>query len=476
MRSVTRAQRKALQAVAWLGFLGLFAWFYRQALWTYFSQDDFPLLITSKPGDIPILNFFKAGGPSAYRPVTQHFYFYFNQLLFGFDPVGHHLANMAVHLINALLVGMLAQRWVAAWTFLPAAFAYAFHPVHFFEVYWISAITQSGYLFFLLSTLLCFSLYRSRAKAAFAIAAYVAAVCAFLSKEDSVALPLIVTLSALLPLATERLSRRRLAVSLIPFWLLLGAFWAFRLWVMGMGLPNEGAYIFSFDLARTGDKIWNYSLWLFKGRVWSFALALAGLCIGVLVWRLGKERGQERRNFILRALLLAAMASASIAPSFLIPSTVEYYLSFPSAVLAWMMALLLDRLPAGWLRAIATALLLSSLFHLGWEGRNFRLSVDDLYVPLPRKAEMCRHWVEKLRLQRPPPEECDLLFRDVPMPSAWEKEWFIYLPMVAWKRIYPHVAAHTQQDPEPDMPSGQCIRVWSFADGDAVLMEASGGE
>lgn len=476
MRSVTRAQRKALTAVATLGFLGLYAWFYWQALWTYFSQDDFPLLITSKPGDIPILNFFKAGGPSAYRPLTQHFYFYFNQILFGLEPVGHHFANLSVHLLNALLVGMLAQRWIATWTLLPAAFAYAFHPVHFFEVYWISAITQSGYLFFLLLTLLCFALYRSRAKAAFVIAAYVAAACACLSKEDSVALPLIVTLSALLPLATERLSRRRLAVSLLPFWLLLAAFWAFRVWVMGMGLPNEGAYIFSFDLARTGEKVWTYSLWLLKGRVWSFALALGALCTGVIAWQMQRGRSEEGGKAAFQALLLAAMAVASIAPSFLIPSTVEYYLSFPSAVLAWMMALLLDRLQAGWLRTVATALLLSSLFHLGWEGRNFRLSVEDVYVPVPKKAEMCRRWVEQLRLQRPPPEQCDLLFRDVPMPSAWEKDWFIYLPMVAWKRVYSRVAAHTQQDPEPARPQGPCLRVWSFASGDAVLIEAAGGE
>lgn len=465
---MTVFQRRLLALLAGLGFAALYAWFYRQALWTYFSQDDFPLLIGSRPGLVPIVSFFKTGGPGAYRPVTQHFYFYINQILFDLNPVGHHFSNLLVHFCNALLVGWLAGRWIAKWTLLPAAFLYAFHPVHFYEVYWISGISQSGYLFFLLSTLACFSLYRMRGRAAFAAAAWLTALLAFFSKEDSAALPAILTLSALLPIKGDRTDLRRRLTAALPFWVLAGLFWAFRFWVVGFGLPSEGVYIFSFDFWRMWEKLATYCLWLFRGQAHFpayFGAAFGALLACTLALTARRNQGQERQRFFLLLLGFAGMGLLSAAPSFLIPSSVDYYLSFSAAALSWVTLLLLSQVRPSLPRAAATSLVLLTLLAFGRQVRDYKLSLDDPHSPLPRKAVLCRKWVQQLRRQPPPPFECSLLFRDLPL-IPWEKDWFIYLPMFAWDRIYPRIQAHTREDPDP-VVEGLCIKAWSFASGDA---------
>ena len=204
------------------------------------------------------------GNPLAYRPLTQHFYFYFNQLLFDLDPTGHHLSNLLVHLVNGLLVFWLARRWISPGSAWIAAALFWFHPAHFYEVFWVSGISQSGFVFCLLSVLYCWSRKdEDRWGRYWRLGAWVAAAAAFLSKEDAVMLPAIVTVFSWLFGLARPFFRKQTCFELVPFWVLLSAYLGLRFWILGFGLPEGvGTYEFGLSLNLMASKILTYLQWM----------------------------------------------------------------------------------------------------------------------------------------------------------------------------------------------------------------------
>lgn len=447
-------------------FLALFAWYHAPSFSFYFSQDDFPLLVSSRPGWVSPWVFFVTGSPREYRPLTQHFFFYFNQLLFGQNPTPHHAMVLLVHLANALLVAWLASRWLTLWAAFPAAVLFAFHPIHFYEVFWISGISQSGYVFFLLCTLLLFSKFLANGHRGFLVASLATAVAAFLSKEDAVMVPAILVLVAVLePGRRGRLLARTAAT--IPFWILLALYIGVRFGLLGFGVPHEGVYRFGGDLRQICEKLDLYRVWLTLG--WKFYLPALAL-VGTALFEAGRSGRFALRAVTTMLFFFLSLALLSVAPTLLIPGSAEHYLSVPSAALGLTIAALLLSLRSHWVRAVATAML---LLMFGWsalQGRREHLDNPSLFVPIPAKAELCERWMGQLGQQQPPADSaCTFVFRDLPLES-WERGWFEALVRMAWNRPSGEVIVHTSGMPEPAAPT-PCAAVWSFLSGDAVRIQ-----
>lgn len=165
-----------------------------------------------------------------YRPVTSLSYA-LEQKLYGDEPLGYHVHNLALHAGNsALLLTLLGAIPPLAPIALPATLIFAAHPVHAESVAPITGRTDP--LAFLFTLLCAHALLRRR---------HVLATLAFLlalgSKESSVAL---LPLLSLVPLA--RSGSRGECLSIAGIGVLLGAAWfALKIGVLGI-TPPDGVY------------------------------------------------------------------------------------------------------------------------------------------------------------------------------------------------------------------------------------------
>ena len=435
------------------------AW-WSPALGFYFSQDDFPLLLTSHPGLVSPRSLLLTGAPNEYRPLTQHVFFWLNQVLFGLDPRGHHAATLVVHLGNAVLVGLLARRWVASWAMMPAGLAFALHPVHFFEATWVSGINQSGCVLFMLASLLAFDGYLRSGRGWRLASALGAGGAALLCKEDAVMLPVLVTGLALV--RRPRLPAARTAWAVGGFWALLGAYLALRFGVVGLHVPSAGPYRFGLDRSLLASKASLYTRWLMLS--WPFAITLGGLFLVAIF----ACRESDWHPSPAAAIALLAAVPVSVAPTLLVPSSAGHYLSVASGVLALAMAGVVRCVPARWGQALAFAALALAFGVGSLQERNRLLASRDLSVPIPEKAGLCRTWVEGLRATGAAAKlGCAVVLRDAPL-QDWERGWLAFLPMVAWQRPLPlsGVRVLLAGEATPAAPVKGCVGTWSLtADG-----------
>ncbi|CAA9589277.1 MAG: hypothetical protein AVDCRST_MAG88-4545, partial [uncultured Thermomicrobiales bacterium] len=122
-----------------------------------FAMDDFALL---EAGQAPLA----AGIPAHfvpragvhYRPVGQYGFFWAADRLLPFHPLAYHLANLALHLLNVVLVGRLLQRFVAdrVATGLATIF-FATHAAFFLVLAWVALAGEALPLLFMLAALGC---------------------------------------------------------------------------------------------------------------------------------------------------------------------------------------------------------------------------------------------------------------------------------------------------------------------------------
>lgn len=149
--------------------------------------------------------------------------------LWGLDPYGYHLTNIALHSINTFLVGILATLLLEAeGTPRPSLFTYAcggvaallfgLHPLHVESVAWISARKDVLSGFFILLALIAYLRYASstRKSSYYYSASLIFALLAMMSKPIAVTLPAILLILDYYPLKRKP-ALKAIALEKIPF-------------------------------------------------------------------------------------------------------------------------------------------------------------------------------------------------------------------------------------------------------------------
>jgi len=121
-----------------------------------------------------------------YRPL-QNLSYVIDYRAWGFNPLGYHLTNTLIHILNAVLVFFLIEniakkRMVS---FLTALF-FVSHPIHYGAVTYLSGRADSLFALFFLASFLAFIKYRESPKPRFLLMCVSGFVLALLSKEMAV--------------------------------------------------------------------------------------------------------------------------------------------------------------------------------------------------------------------------------------------------------------------------------------------------
>jgi hypothetical protein len=129
--------------------------------------------------------------------------------IFGMNPGGHHLTNVAIHILNSLLLflvffRMTGERWKSA----AVSALFALHPLHVESVAWIAERKDVLSAFFWLLTMWAYLVYverRGRARLLLVAAAFAVGLMA---KPMLVTLPFVLLLMDIWPLRRKELFGR----------------------------------------------------------------------------------------------------------------------------------------------------------------------------------------------------------------------------------------------------------------------------
>ena len=147
-----------------------------------FHFDD--VLITSDSNVTNAAQFWHFFNPFHLRQLT-FFTFYLNHLAGGLDPSGYHVVNVAIHIANAVLLFLLAGRFVERWIAVAAAAVFLVHPIQTSAALYVYERSTLLACFFSLLALIALAERRTGWAAVFFI-------LAFEGKESAIAVPLAV--------------------------------------------------------------------------------------------------------------------------------------------------------------------------------------------------------------------------------------------------------------------------------------------
>lgn len=169
---------------------------------------------------------FTAFTASNYHPLTWLAHMCVAELG-GMNPTAHHLASLALHLANTLLVIiLLAFATGRFWPALMAALLFGLHPLHVESVAWAAELKDVLSTFFGLLALIFYIAWTRRARAWPLIGSLLAYAASLLAKPMLVSLPLLLFILDFWPLGrfnAPGARKTRLALEKAPFALLAGA-------------------------------------------------------------------------------------------------------------------------------------------------------------------------------------------------------------------------------------------------------------
>lgn len=179
-----------------------------------------------------------------FRPVVQWLWLT-DFTMWGTSAFGYHLTNIVLHVLGSFLVYLLGLQVLRhRWGALVAGLLFALHPIHADSVSWIADRTDVlSTLFYFLSASL-FVLYRERSRRLFMALSLVAFALAIGTKENTVALPLVLVAYDLL--FVFRTWDRKIALAQIPFGLVLIVYVLTRFALLGQFGRNTGGGFLSF--------------------------------------------------------------------------------------------------------------------------------------------------------------------------------------------------------------------------------------
>lgn len=174
--------------------------------------------------------------PNYYRPIFL-LWLKINYSLFDLNPMWWHFSAIALHIVATLQVFWLAQRLLRNRNLAAvAALLFAVHPIHVESVAWVSGVTDPILCVMMLGSVLAYLRWRDDRSTFTYILAMAFAWIAFLSKEPSVVLPVMITVTAWAVESSGKDSREKGSAfewkPLIPFYVLALAYLALRSYII----------------------------------------------------------------------------------------------------------------------------------------------------------------------------------------------------------------------------------------------------
>jgi hypothetical protein len=280
----------------------LFGAIYLPDLGHGFVKDDYGWIAGSRVQSVQDLAHLYTANVGFYRPLVSTT-FAVDQALWGVNPVGYALTNLALFLADAVLLWLLARRLSlppAAALFGVAAWAFNFHGVNM-AVLWISGRTALLLCLFGLTSTLAFLSNRPSIAALLALAA-------MLCKEEAVVLP-----ALFLTLDLSRVTEHRggdggrRILRTWPLWAALGVYGVLRVQSGAFG-PLDAPDYYRFTLAPRAV-LKNVAQYLDRGGTWP-AVAAAIIALAVPTQR--ALNGEERRVIRFGVLWFVAFYAITV--------------------------------------------------------------------------------------------------------------------------------------------------------------------
>jgi len=125
--------------------------------------------------------------------------------LYGINPRGHHLTNVAIHILSTLLLFLLLFRLTSSpWQSSFVAALFALHPLHVESVAWVAERKDVLSAFFWLLTIYLYAEYVANRKPALYLLALFSFVMGLMAKPMLVTLPVVLLLMDFWPLSRVR--------------------------------------------------------------------------------------------------------------------------------------------------------------------------------------------------------------------------------------------------------------------------------
>ena len=319
-----------------------------------FIKDDFGWIYHSRLSGWSSLYTIFGEAEVFYRPMVQ-LSFGVTEALFGNNPIPYALTNLVLGLGCAASILALARTiGLAPWAALMATaiWAFNFHGINM-AIVWLSGRTSLlGTLF---STLAAIAFLRNRV-----IAAGVLAFAAFLSKEEVLALPVILVCWSLI----SKTDPRRTA----SVWVSLAIYFALRNYSGAVDISNAPPYYrFTFDPVHVATNVLEYA-----DRSMTLA-ALLTIATAIGLGRLPRLDAAERRIVVMGAIWLAG----GFAVTIWLPVRSSLYAVFPSVGVVLAAGAIVSSIvrqsdaERAWRMAVAALLLPFLLLPIYWQ-RNVR--------------------------------------------------------------------------------------------------------
>lgn len=280
---------------------------YRDARSAYFFEDDFQWLAGTLTYDLSsLLDVFGRGRSHFYRPVIE-LYFWAATPLVGGSPLLFHLASVALHAANGVLLFLLARRLSSSDRFaFTAALLFVVLPGYVDAVAWVGALAEPVGAFFGVSSILALLAYRRSGRGHHLALSVAAFVVALLTHESSVVfLPLLALADWAFDERRSLIPRSRgewaAAIRVFSPYLAAVALYAVPDLMVNrqIYLVTESHYRFGLHAVRNGL---DYIVWLYVGKR-NLASYVMIVCAIVLILARGTRRARFAVCWMLVALL-----------------------------------------------------------------------------------------------------------------------------------------------------------------------------
>ena len=223
--------------------------------------------------------------------------FWMEHALWGFEPLGYHITNIALHAGNALLVFWLLRALQIPGALLAAAI-FAVHPVHVESVAWVTERKNVLSGFFYLASLLSYLHFTRDRSTRWYVLAFGLFLCALLSKTVTSSLPVVLLL--LWWMEKRQIGRADIA-RLLPFFIAGVAMGLLTAWIERVHVGARGAE-WELSIAQR-VLIAGRALWFYVGKlVWPSPLTF--------VYPRWEVDASDARQWIWPVAVMAVAAAA----------------------------------------------------------------------------------------------------------------------------------------------------------------------